>query len=111
MKAPDLAGLTTAEVAERTRQGLVNRTPQSVWADYARIVARNVFTLFNLLVTPAAVALFVLEKYQGALAVSGMAIVNTVIGLAQEIKAKWHLDQLAILVETKAHVRRDGQVL
>jgi cation-transporting ATPase E len=108
MQAPDLAGLTAAEVAERTSQGLVNRTPQSVWADYARIVARNLFTLFNLLVTPAAVALFVLEKYQGALAVSGMAIVNTLLGLVQEIKAKWHLDQLAILVETKARVRRDG---
>jgi cation-transporting ATPase E len=80
-----------------------------VWVDYARIVGRNVFTLFNLLVTPAAVALFFMEKYQGAVAVSGMAIVNTLLGLVQEIKAKWHLDQLAILVETQARVRRDGQ--
>jgi cation-transporting ATPase E len=109
MPAPDYVGLTAAEVAERIRQGLVNRTDHAVWIDYARIVGRNVFTLFNLLVTPAAVALFFLEKYQGAIAVSGMAIVNTVIGLVQEIQAKWHLDQLAILVETKARVRRDGQ--
>jgi cation-transporting ATPase E len=105
----DYAGLTAAEVAERTRRGLVNRTPSSAWRDYTRIVARNVFTLFNALVTPAAIALFALQKYQGALAVSGMAIVNTVIGLAQEIKAKIHLDKLAILVETRARVRRDGQ--
>jgi cation-transporting P-type ATPase E len=109
MPAPAYAGLTAAEVAERTRSGLVNRTRHSVWADYARIVARNVFTMFNVLVTPAAVALFFLEKYQGAIAVSGMAIVNTVIGLAQELQAKWHLDQLAILIEPRARVRRDGQ--
>src|SRR5947209_1376158 len=102
-------GLTAAEVADRVRRGQVNRTPSSAWADYAQIVRRNVLTLFNALVLPAAVALFYLGKVQGGLAVSGMAIVNTVIGLVQEIKAKRHLDQLAILVETRVRVLRDGQ--
>ncbi|TMB85819.1 MAG: hypothetical protein E6J45_14910 [Chloroflexi bacterium] len=102
--------MTSAEVAERVRRGQVNRTPRSRWAEYDGIVSRNVVTLFNILVTPAAVALFFLEKYQGAIAVSGMAIVNTVLGLAQELRAKWQLERLAILVETKARVRRDGQV-
>jgi cation-transporting P-type ATPase E len=104
------AGLTGAEVADRMRRGQVNRPPRSEWADYARIVSRNVFTLFNALVTPAAIALFYLEKYQAAFAVSGMAVVNSLLGLTQELKSKRHLDKLAILVETKAHVRRDGQV-
>jgi len=103
-------GLTAAEVADRVHQGQVNRTAPSEWADYAGIAARNIFTLFNALVTPAALALFFLEEYRGAIAVSGMAIINTAIGLAQEFKAKWHLDKLAILVETRARVRRDGQV-
>src|SRR5271170_6028205 len=103
-------GLTSAEVADRMRQGQVNRPPRSPWADYAGIVSRNVFTLFNALVTPAAIALFYLEKYQGAIAVSGMAIVNSLLGLTQEIKSKRHLDKLAILVETQARVRRDSQV-
>src|SRR5688500_251025 len=102
-------GLTSAEVAERVRLGQVNRTKRSDAAEYAGIVRRNLFTLFNLMVVPAAVALFVLAEYQGALAVSGMAVVNTAIGLAQEIRAKRHLDRLAILVETKARVIRDGQ--
>ena len=103
-------GLTGAEVADRMRKGQVNRPPRSQWADYAGIVSRNVFTLFNALVTPAALALFYLEKYQGALAVSGMAVVNSLLGLTQELKSKRHLDKLAILVETKARVRRDAQV-
>jgi cation-transporting ATPase E len=109
LQDPVYRGLTAAEVAERVRQGLVNRTPRSVGREYAAIVARNLFTLFNALVAPAAIALFVLHKYAGAFAVSGMAIVNTAIGLAQEIKAKWHLDQLTILVETRARVCRDGR--
>src|SRR5438270_2311939 len=62
------------------------------------------------MVTPAAVGLILLREYQGALAVSAMAVVNSLLGLAQEIKSKRHLDQLAILVETKARVVRDGQV-
>jgi cation-transporting ATPase E len=110
MQLSSYPGLTSAEVAERVRQGQVNRTHRSVWLDYALIVARNVFTLFNFLVTPAAVGLFLLRNYNGAFAVSGFAIVNTAIGLVQEIQAKRHLDKLALLVQAKARVCRDGQV-
>jgi cation-transporting ATPase E len=103
-------GLTSAEVAERVRQGQVNRTPRAEWRDYATILARNTLTWFNAMVTPAAIGLILLHQYQGAIAVSGMAIVNSLIGLVQEIRSKWHLDRLAILVEAKARVLRDGQV-
>jgi cation-transporting P-type ATPase E len=108
MTAP-YPGLTTAEVAERIRDGLINRAPRSGWADYTRIARRNVFTLFNILVTPAAVALFIFRNYPAGIAVSGMAIVNTTLGLAQELRAKRQLEKLAILVETTVRVRRDGQ--
>ncbi len=103
-------GLTATEVAERVRNGQVNRTPRSDWAEYGQIVARNLFTWFNAMVVPAAVALVALGEYQGGIAVSGMAVVNSAIGLAQELRAKRHLDKLAILVESKARVLRDGEV-
>ncbi|MCS7046032.1 MAG: HAD-IC family P-type ATPase [Gemmataceae bacterium] len=103
-------GLTDAEVAERQRRGLVNQVPQAVVRDYAQIVARNVLTWFNAMVTPASVALFALGEIQPAIAVSGMAIVNTGIGLFQEIRAKYHLDQLALLVENQARVLRQGKL-
>ncbi len=105
------AGLTAAELAERVARGQVNRPPASGWAEYRDILARNTLTLFNALVVPAAVALFLLADYRGAWAVSGMAVANTLIGLAQELRAKRHLDKLAILSETKARVRRDGKEL
>ncbi|MCI0683826.1 MAG: HAD-IC family P-type ATPase [Gemmataceae bacterium] len=101
-------GLTAAEVAERVRLGQVNRTPRTVVREYAQIVARNLLTWFNAMVAPAAIALFALGEIQGGIAVSGMAIINTVLGLVQEIRAKHHLDQLALLVEAKARVVRDG---
>jgi cation-transporting ATPase E len=110
MSQATLPGLTAAEVADRIRQGQVNRSPRADLADYAAILRRNLFTLFNLMVVPAAIALFSLNEPQAGLAVSGMAIVNSTLGLVQEIRAKHHLDRLAILVETRVRVVRDGQV-
>ena len=95
-------------MAERTRLGQVNRTASHGRADYAAITSRHLFTLFNLMVTPAAIALFYLSEWQAGIAVSGMAVVNTALGLFQEIKAKRQLDRLAILTENKARVIRDG---
>jgi cation-transporting ATPase E len=102
-------GLTAAEVAQRVQRGQVNRTPRSDWADYAGIVARNIFTWFNAMVAPAALGLFLLREYQGALAVSAMAVINSLVGLVQEIQSKRQLDRLAILVATRARVLRDGR--
>jgi cation-transporting ATPase E len=110
MTQPAPLGLTAAEVAERIRLGQVNRTPRSDWADYAQIVSRNLLNWFNAMVAPAAIYLFILGEWQGGIAVSGFAIINSAIGLVQEIKAKRHLDKLAILTETHARVRREGQV-
>src|SRR5438105_1859173 len=102
-------GLSSAEVNQRILLGQVNRVRRSDAAEYRDIVVRNVATVFNVLVVPAAIALFVLGKYQGAIAVSGMAVINTVLGLVQEIRAKRHLDRLTLLVETQARVVRDGK--
>jgi len=102
-------GLSSAEVAERTRRGQVNRQPRSSWRAYGNILFRNLVTWFNIMVTPAAVALFFLGEYQGAIAVSGMAIVNTGIGLFQDLRGKHYLDKLSLLTEGRSRVRRDGE--
>src|SRR5262245_12791148 len=104
------AGLTSAEVAQRVARGEVNRVRRSDRAEYVDILARNVLTLFNALVVPAAVALFLLDEWRGAVAVSGMALTNTLLGLAQEVRAKRALDKLTLLAEARARVLRDGRV-
>ena len=104
-----LSGLTADEVAQRVARGDINRVARSRAANLA-IVVRNLFTLFNALVAPAAVALFLLREFGDAIAVSGMALTNLVLGLVQEIRAKRHLDRLTLLAETRVRVRREGQV-
>src|SRR5207244_1312222 len=53
-------------------------------------------------------ALFFFGRYAAAWSVSAMAVLNSLLGLVQEIRAKRHLDRLALLGEAKARVRRDG---
>jgi cation-transporting ATPase E len=111
MSAANRSGLTSAEVAHRVALGQVNRVQRSDLAEYRDIAVRNVLTLFNAMVVPAALALFFLDAVKDALAVSGFALTNTLLGLIQEIRAKRHLEQLALLAEGRARVVRDGQVV
>lgn len=104
-------GLTSADVAERIAKGLVNRTPAEGWRPYLEIAFRNVMTLFNALVVPAAAALFLLGDYRGAWAVSGVAMANVAIGLAHELRVKRHLDSLSLLGESHVRVKRDGSAV
>jgi cation-transporting ATPase E len=101
-------GLSAAEVAERVARGEVNRVRATGRAEYLDIALRNTLTLFNALVVPAAAALFSLGDWRAGLAVSGMALTNTALGLAQEVRAKRHLDRLSLLAETPVRVVRDG---
>jgi cation-transporting ATPase E len=73
------------------------------------IVAGNVFTLFNAIIG----VFFVLILSLGLIADAAfgvIAIVNSYIGIRQELKAKRTLDELAILVAPHAKVERDGTV-
>src|SRR5207244_3897330 len=98
------SGLSRAEVAERIVRGQVNHPPRSDWGEYRDIFRRNLLTVFNALVAPAAVALFLLGDYRAGTAVSGMAIINSALGLLQEMRAKRHLDRLALLAEVRVRV-------
>jgi len=107
---PSLQGLSTQEAQARMRQGLSNRARPTAWLDYAVIASRHLFTLFNFVVVPTAIALFSYGDWRSGVSVTGTAIANTIIGLFQEWRAKTQLDQLAILTARKARVRRDGRI-
>ena len=104
---PDAAegGLSSAEAAKRLRK--LGSPPDTSSRSVASIVAGNVFTLFNAIIG----VFFVLILSLGLIAdaVFGViAIVNSYIGIRQELKAKRTLDELAVLVAPKAKAIRDG---
>ena len=74
------------------------------------IVAGNVFTLFNAIIGGFFVLILSLGLFADAV-FGVIAIVNSWIGIRQELKAKRTLDELAILVAPHAKVERDGGVV
>jgi cation-transporting ATPase E len=101
MSVQPLPGLTAPWLEDELRRARPNRSSRSSLLSHAEIVARNLFTLFNAVIVPAAVALVALGDTHGAAAVSGMAAVNTAIGLTQELVTKRRLERLVILAERR----------
>jgi cation-transporting ATPase E len=74
------------------------------------IVAGNVLTLFNAIIGVFFILILSLGLFADAI-FGFIAIINSAIGIRQEIRAKETLDQLALLVAPRAKVIRDGQLL
>jgi len=101
-------GLSTAEAEARLHR--LGPPPETSSRSVSSIVAGNVFTLFNAIIA----VFFVLDLGLGLYADSifGLiAVVNSYIGIRQELKAKATLDKLAVLVAPHARVVRDGEVV
>jgi magnesium-transporting ATPase (P-type) len=99
------AGLSSREAAARLRK--LGPPEEQSSRSVSSIVAGNVFTLFNAIIG----VFFVLILSLGLIAdaVFGLiAIVNSYIGIRQELKAKRTLDELAVLVAPQAKAIRDG---
>jgi cation-transporting P-type ATPase E len=106
--APPQQGLTSAEAKARLRK--LGPPPETSSRSVSSIVAGNVFTLFNAIIG----VFFVLDLGLGLYADSifGLiAVINSYIGIRQELKAKATLDELAVLVAPHARVVRDGEVV
>jgi cation-transporting P-type ATPase E len=101
-----LQGLSSAE-AERRLARLGPVEPTSSRSVHSIVVA-NVFTLFNAILGGFFVLLIAVGKFADA-TFGLIAVVNTAIGIRQELRAKETLDELALLVAPRARVIRDGR--
>jgi cation-transporting ATPase E len=98
-------GLTSAEAARRLEERPSHRPASSL--TYRAIVRRNILTLFNLVLAACAVALIATGQLADLL-FAGVLVVNSGIGIVQEVRAKRALDRLALLAAPRARVLRDG---
>ena len=105
-----IQGLTSAEVAERQRQGKTNAAVTLKTKSIKRIFYDNICTLFNLINVVLFVSLLLVGSYKNLLFI-GVVFFNTIIGIIQEIRSKRSVDKLTILTETKAEVLRDGKTV
>ncbi|MGY1782546.1 HAD-IC family P-type ATPase [Geodermatophilus sp. SYSU D01036] len=100
-------GLTGAQVAERVAAGRVNAVTTRTSRTVGQIVRANVFTFFNGLLATLWVLTLLTGRWQNAL-FGGVVVVNSVIGIVQELRAKRTLDRLAVLQTPRARPVRDG---
>ena len=102
-------GLTTAQVNEKKRQGLVNAVDSSTSRSLADIIQSNFLSVANVTLLLIVIVLLALGKVSEALATGGVVIVNVFLGALQEYRAKRKLDQIALLTRPKVRVIRDNQ--
>ncbi|HEY5537447.1 MAG TPA: HAD-IC family P-type ATPase [Acetobacterium sp.] len=100
-------GLTQAQVEERIKGGKVNSQPPSKTKTMNAIIKDNIFTLFNILNIVLACMIIFVESYRNLLFIN-IVIINTIIGIVQEIKAKKTIDKLSLISQPRTTVLRDG---
>lgn len=102
-------GLTEAEVLERRARGEGNRVEPVKSRSYGRILLQNIVTPIHIVLFAIAVFLAALQLYGDAIMTGGLILINIVVSVVQETRAKRQLDRIALLTRPMATVIRDGQ--
>lgn len=103
-----MTGLTNEQVKQRIEEGKINVNENPNTRTYKQIIMENTLTFFNFLNIVLLVLVLFVGSYKNSMFM-GIIIINTVIGIFQEVRAKKTLDKLAILTENKAVVLREGK--
>lgn len=93
-----MTGLTNEQVQQRIEEGKINVNENPNTRSYKQIVRENVLTFFNFLNLALMIMVLLVGSYKNSMFM-GIIVINTVIGIIQEVRAKKTLDKLAILTE------------
>jgi len=111
----DPKGLTAEEVKDRIRNGQQNKLSKPKTKTTGEIIIENLFSVFNLVIL--AIIVFLLYFYLtthddrlwlDSIGVMLIAVINTLLAIIQELKAKRALDKVNLLLKRKVKVVRDG---
>lgn len=106
---PDVdKGLSLDEVESRIMAGAVNNSNVGSSKTIISILFTNIFTFFNLLTIGIAVWLVTASAPVRQFEFLVVVILNLIIGIIQEVKAKKTIDNLSLLSAPTAIVVRDG---
>lgn len=102
-------GLTTAQAASFLEQGLGNEMVESSAKSTGQIIRENTLTFFNLVFVVLAALLVLAGDFKDMMFL-GIAAVNSIIGIVQQIRSRATLEKLSLISETRVKVVRDGQL-
>ncbi len=101
-------GLTSKEVLERVEKGQVNISHDNISKTKKQIVLEHTVTYFNILNVFLAAIILSTGRWTN-LTFMGVIIMNSLIGIYQELKVKKIIDQLTVVTVKKIMVIRDYQ--
>ncbi len=108
---PDpMQGLTAAQAEQRIAEGLGAGQTGDTGKSEKEIILRHTLTFFNLVFIVLAVLLIVGKSTVMNMGFLGVVVVNTVIGIFQEIRAKRAVDKLSLVARRPVKIVRDGRV-
>lgn len=107
MEKETYTGLSKEAVRQRVEQGLINETNTSVSKSTAEIIRTHSLTYFNFLNLFLGFIVILSGQFKN-MTFLGIIIINTVIGIFQEMKVKKLVDGLSVITATKATVIRAG---
>lgn len=101
-------GLKEEQIKKRTEAGLVNVSTIKNKKSIGGIFAKNIFTFFNMICLAVAIGLIAVGAYAD-MTFMVIVILNTTIGIVQEIRAKKTMDKLSLTNSNFTKVIRDGE--
>jgi cation-transporting P-type ATPase E len=104
-----VSGLTEAEAARRRAAGQGNDVAFATSRSFGQIVRDNAFMSINVIIFVVGVVLLAMGLVNDAIVTVALVLMNVVIAVFQEWRAKVALDRIALLARLKATVIRDGQ--
>lgn len=104
---PDI-GLNSKQIEERVKDNLVNVSSVKTNKSIGGIFVKNIFTFFNMTCLLVAIALMVVNAYSDMLFMV-IVVLNTGIGIFQEIKSKKTMDKLSLTNSNFTKVIREGE--
>ncbi|WP_049494040.1 cation-translocating P-type ATPase [Streptococcus constellatus] len=103
-----LTGLSQKEVKARVQKGLVNEVTVSTEKTTWQIIQSNVFTYFNFIFFVLAMLLVIVQSWNNLLFLP-IVIINSLIGIVQELRARKILSNMQLLHHYTAIAVRDGK--
>lgn len=101
-------GLSDEQAAHLYESGYGNTVLDPLTKTDEQIIKENVFTFFNMVFIILAFFLLLVGSFSNMLFL-GIVVVNTLIGIFQQLRSKRELSKLTIMAAPKAAVLRSGQ--
>ena len=101
-------GLDNEQVCSRVHAGLTNYVKRGSTKTIGRILFTNVCTWFNIVCFVALGLLIWVERYTSCYFIV-ITLINTTIGIVQELKAKYTIEKLSLISAIKTKVIRGGE--